>query len=183
MRSNHTLMLGLAASLLLVGCGRGTGDLEQWVAQTLARPAGPVDPIPTVSVPETVTYTAYELRDPFMRPRNDDEALAAENEQAPGATGPRPDPDRRREFLERFPLDSLEMVGTISIGERTYGLISDPEETIHRVSEGNYLGQNHGRILQVTPTAIEVMELVPDGAEGWMEREARIALPDDDEQG
>ncbi|HMB37767.1 MAG TPA: pilus assembly protein PilP [Wenzhouxiangellaceae bacterium] len=171
------MMLTMFSMALLAGCTGGQQDLEQWVQQTLARPAGEVDPLPQVQTPEPVVYDAYDLRDPFLSPRPDLE------ETASAGSGPRPDPDRRREFLERFPLDALEMVGTISIGERTYGLISDPEETIHRVSEGNYLGQNHGRILQVTPTAIEVMELVPDGAEGWMEREARIALPDDDEQG
>mgnify|MGYP006288979469 FL=1 len=179
MRSKHTLMLGLAASLLLVGCGRDTDDLEQWVAQTLARPAGPVEPIPTVSVPETVTYDAYELRDPFMRPRNDDETLLAENEQGAAASGPRPDPDRRREFLERFPLDSLEMVGTIELDEQVFGLIADTEGTIHRVREGNYVGQNHGRILQVSQAGIQLVELVPDGADGWMERDASIALGDE----
>ncbi|NKI35302.1 pilus assembly protein PilP [Wenzhouxiangella sp. XN79A] len=179
MRSNHTLMLGLAASLLLVGCGRGTDDLEQWVAQTLARPAGPVDPIPTVAVPETVTYDAYDLRDPFMRPRPEDAGESDAEDGAAVASGPRPDPDRRREYLERFPLDSLDMVGTIEIDDQVFGLISDSEGTIHRVREGNYLGQNHGRILQVTLSGIQVVELVPDGADGWMERDASIALGDE----
>ena len=179
MRSNHTLMLGLAASLLLVGCGRGTDDLEQWVAQTLARPAGPVEPIPTVSVPETVTYDAYDLRDPFMRPRPEAAAEAAAEDGTAVAAGPRPDPDRRREFLERFPLDSLEMVGTIELDNQVFGLVSDTEGTIHRVREGNYMGQNHGRILQVTQSGIQLVELVPDGADGWMERDASIALGDE----
>ncbi len=170
----NLMMLSL---LLLAGCTGGKQDLEQWVQQTLARPAGEVEPLPQVQTPEPVVYDANDLRDPFMRSRPDTEEIAS------AGSGPRPDPDRRREYLERFPLDALEMVGTISIGDRTYGLISDPEDTIHRVSEGNYLGQNHGRILQITPVAIEVMELVPDGAEGWMEREASIALPDDDQQG
>ena len=170
-------LLTIFSVALLVGCTGGKQDLEQWVQQTLARPAGQDEPLPQVQTPEPVVYDAYALRDPFMRPRPDAE------ETASGGSGPRPDPDRRREYLERFPLDALDMVGTISIGDRTFGLISDPEDTIHRVSEGNYLGQNHGRILQVTPADIEVMELVPDGAEGWMEREANIALPDDDQQG
>lgn len=171
---NLTIFLSV---VLLAGCTGGKQDLEQWVQQQLARPPGEVEPLPEVITPEPVVYDAYDLRDPFMRPR-------ADAEQASGSgSGPRPDPERRREFLERFPLDSLDMVGTISIGDQTFGLISDPEDTIHRVREGNYLGQNHGRILQVTPVAIEVMELVPDGTEGWMEREARIALPDDDQQG
>lgn len=174
MRTNPTMLLGLAAALVLVGCGRDTRDLEQWVEQTLARPPGPVEPIPTVSSPESVTYTAYDLRDPFIRPRRE----AAED--ATGATsGPRPDADRRREFLEQFPLDSLSMVGTIELDGEVYGLIADTEGTIHRVREGNYLGQNHGRILQVAQGAIQLVELVPNGGDGWVERNASIALGDD----
>lgn len=177
MRRITILNLTIFSVVVLAGCTGGKQDLEQWVNQTLARPPGEVEPLPQVVTPEPVVYEAYDLRDPFMRPQSETEATASTGD------GPRPDPDRRQEYLERFPLDSLEMVGTISIGDRSYGLISDPEDTIHRVSEGDYLGQNHGRILQITPVAVEVMELVPDGAEGWMEREARIALPDDDQQG
>lgn len=177
MRRIALLNLMMFSGLLLVGCGGGKEDLEQWVDRMLARPPGEVEPLPEIVTPEPVVYDAYNLRDPFMRPRPDEGSTAG------SGGGPRPDPERRREFLEQFPLDALEMVGTISIGDQTYGLISDPEGTIHRVTEGNYLGQNHGRILRVTPVAIEVMELVPDGSEGWMEREARIALPDDDRQG
>ncbi|MEX0914490.1 MAG: pilus assembly protein PilP [Wenzhouxiangellaceae bacterium] len=177
MRRITILNLTIFSVVALAGCTGGKQDLEQWVDRTLARPPGEVEPLPQVVTPEPVVYEAYDLRDPFMRPQSESEATASTGD------GPRPDPDRRREYLERFPLDSLEMVGTISIGDRSYGLISDPEDTIHRVSEGDYLGQNHGRILQITPVAVEVMELVPDGGEGWMEREARIALPDDDQQG
>jgi type IV pilus assembly protein PilP len=125
-----------------------------------------------------VTYDAYDRRDPFLRPRPE----AAEEPQGPGAvasTGPRPDPDRRREYLERFPLDSLSMVGTIELDNEVYGLISDTEGTIHRVREGNYMGQNHGRILQVNQAGIQLVELVTDGADGWMERDASIALGED----
>ena len=170
-------IFAMFAAVLLAGCTGGKQDLEQWVQQTLARPPGEVEPLPQVQTPEPVVYDANDLRDPFMRARPDAEEVASSGD------GPRPDPDRRREYLERFPLDALEMVGTIALGDQTFGLISDPDDTIHRVSEGNYLGQNHGRILQITPVAIEVMELVPDGAEGWMEREASIALPEDDQQG
>jgi len=119
-----------------------------------------------------VTYNAYELRDPFLRGQSQPEDTEAIAE----TSGPRPDPNRRRQYLERFPLDSLDMVGTIELDDQSFGLVSDVEGTIHRVREGNYMGQNHGRILRVTPVAIELMELVPDGAGGWMEREARMTL-------
>jgi len=171
---NHIIAVS-AAMLLLAGCGGGRQDLEQWVASVKARPPAEVEPIPSIRTSEPVVYDAYDLRDPFSRggPVGDGSAGAG--------SGPQPDPDRRREFLEQYPLDALEMVGTIEINDRTFGLIQDVEGTIHRVREGNYLGQNHGRILRVTPVAIELMELVPDGADGWMEREARIALPENEQ--
>lgn len=175
MRWTHTLTLALVATVVLAGCGRDTRDLEQWVAQTLQRDPAPLEPIPTVETPEPVTYEAFDLRDPFMRPTRESERTAGES----GGSGPRPDPDRRREYLEQFPLDSLAMVGTIQLDEQVYGLVADTEGTIHRVRGGNYIGQNHGRILQVSQGAIQVMELVPDGADGWMEREASLALTDD----
>ncbi len=180
MRAKHTLVLGLAAMVVLAGCGRDKRDLEQWVAETLNRPPGPVEPIPTVETTEPVTYAAYEFRDPFLRPGRERAAEEAGEETGSGEyTGPRPDPNRRREFLERFPLDALAMVGTIELDDQVFGLVADTEGTIHRVREGNYLGQNHGRILQVTEGSIQLVELVPDGADGWMERNASIALGDD----
>lgn len=166
------ISLGATAALLMVGCSTDRQDLEQWVSETLARPAGPIEPIPEIRTPEPVVYAAYELRDPFLR----GQSRAEDTEAVADTGGPRPDPNRRRQYLERFPLDSLEMVGTIELNEESFGLVSDVEGTIHRVREGNYMGQNHGRILRVTPVAIELMELVPDGAGGWMEREARMTL-------
>jgi len=167
----------IAAALILVGCSGDRTDLEQWVQQTLDRPPAPVESIPSVVTPDPVVYNAYDLRDPFSRPQAD----AVETGST--ADGPRPDPDRRREFLERFPLDALAMVGTIEVESQIYGLVSDVEGVIHRVQQGNYMGQNHGRILSISPVAIEVLELVPDGADGWMEREARVALQEPGQQG
>lgn len=170
-------IVALVAVLILVGCSGDRRDLEQWVQQTLARPPEPVEPIPSVITPEPVVYSAYDLRDPFARP------VAESSIEGSAADGPRPDPDRRREFLERFPLDALAMVGTIEVDSQVFGLIADVEGVIHRVQEGNYMGQNHGRIMSVGPVAIELVELVPDGADGWMEREARVALPEPGQQG
>lgn len=170
-------LVALAAVVTIAACSSDRSDLEQWVQQTLARPPEPVEPLPSVLAPEPVIYDAYEIRDPFTRPQ-------AEGAGDSGAAdGPRPDPDRRREVLERFPLDTLSMVGTIEVDGQTYGLVADVDGVIHRVREGNYMGQNHGRILRITPVAIELVELVPDGAEGWLEREARVALPDPEQRG
>jgi len=53
-----------------------------------------------------------------------------------------------------------------------------PDKVTYRVRPGNYLGQSDGRITAIYEDRIEMVELVPDGAGGWLERQAKIALED-----
>jgi type IV pilus assembly protein PilP len=165
------LPLAVAVALLLVGCGRGTSDLERYVTEVKSRPGPPLEPLPVMQQFETFEYDAQHLRDPFSAP-DEQQATAS-------GSGPRPDPDRRKEALEMFPLDSLDMVGTLGSGTTLVGLIMDPDRVIHRVQLGNYMGQNDGRIMAIHEDRIELVELVSDGAGGWIERDATVALDDE----
>ena len=68
------------------------------------------------------------------------------------------------------------MSGTLGGSNAMEGLVRDPDGVVHRVRVGNYLGQNYGRVIAVEEDRIELVELVPNGAGGWMERQATIAL-------
>ena len=116
----------------------------------------------------SIEYSPAGLRDPFELP--------APDRNAGGGKGP--DPDRRKEALEAFPLDSLDMVGTIGSGGSLIGLVMAPDRVTYRMRAGNYMGQNDGRITGIFDDRIELVELVPDGAGGWLERQAKIALED-----
>ncbi len=155
-------------ALSLGGCTRGSRDLEAWVAEVRARPAPPLDPLPVMKQFETFEYAAQHLRDPFSPPTPD----------ADGGGGMRPDPNRRKEVLEAFPLDSLDMVGTIGAGDDVIGLVMGPDRVTYRVRPGNYMGLSEGRVVGVFEDRIDLVELVPDGAGGWLERQAKIALED-----
>lgn len=170
-----------ACVLLLSGCGSETSDLERWVQTERARPGKAIDPIPPIQSPEPVAYEGMDYRDPFQSvTRRDEDEEAAEIAAADAASeGPRPIPDRRKEYLESFPLDTLAMVGTMSIGDVLYALIQDNEKVVHRVREGNYLGQNHGLVQAVRAGQVEVRELVRDGRGNWLERQVRVAMPVD----
>lgn len=166
----------LLAMVLLAGCGRGItstpGDapnLDKWVADVRARPAPALEPLPVMQQFETFEYSAQGMRDPFT------DAWA--NPQGNGS-GLRPDPDRRKEPLEAFPLDSLDMVGTIGAGGGTVALVMAPDKVTYRVRPGVYLGQSDGRVTGVFDDRVELIELVPDGAGGWLERPASLALED-----
>jgi type IV pilus assembly protein PilP len=146
-------------------------ELDRYVNEVKSRPGGRIEPLPEITPYEVFTYIADTegYRSPF-RPDTPQTA-------GPGG-GVRPDSDRSREFLEQFPLDTLSMVGTLDIGNTTYGLVQTRDGLIHRVVPGNYLGQNDGRIVAVTDSEIQVLEIISDGIGGYLEREAAISLSD-----
>lgn len=154
---------------VLAGCSGNTGDLEGWVAEVKARRGAPLDPLPVLRTFEPFEYNAFHLREPFAF-WDDEEARTST------AAGPRPDPSRRKEALELFPLDALAMVGTIGLGSDMFGVVKAPDGVIYRVRPNNYVGQSDGRITGIHEDRIEVMELIPNGVGGWIEQSARIPL-------
>ena len=175
--NRHKLVPLLAALSLLGACGGDMSDLESFIDETKRKHHGQVDPLPEFPPYQTFAYGAFDVRDPF-RAQTDlsgVSAVAAESEYS----GPRPEATRRREPLESYPVDSLKMVGLLQQQSQTWGLVRDPEGTIHRVQPGNYAGQNHGKIMGVSETRIDIVELVPDGLSGWVNRDAQLAMSDD----
>ena len=70
------------------------------------------------------------------------------------------------------------MVGTLGRGAATVALVMAPDKVTYRVRPGAYMGQSDGRVTGVFEDRIELVELVPDGAGGWLERPATVALED-----
>lgn len=170
MRANIRNVRWVATAVMvatLVACGGSRSDLDKWVAEVKARPAPPLEPLPVMQQFETFEYAAQNMRDPFS------EAFSGA-----AGSGPRPDPGRRKQTLEQFPLDSLDMVGTIGKGAGVVALVLAPDKVTYRVRPGVYLGQSDGRVTAVHEDRVELVELVPDGAGGWLERPATIALED-----
>lgn len=158
----------LAALLGLGACSGGQTDLEQYIDQVKARPGGRIEPLPQVKPYETFSYAAAEERSPFQpdRPQG----------RGGGGGGDRPDSSRPKEYLEQFPLDTLALVGTLAQSGATYALLQSSDGLVHKVATGNYVGQNDGRVVAVTPAEVKVEELVPDGAGGFYKRPAAIGL-------
>ena len=169
------ITLVILISGLLAACNQGLGDLQQFVAQIKAQPPGRITPIPEFQPYQNFEYTSRDLRDPFRLVdfRRPDEIP---EEVGQLTSGPRPDIDRVREPLENFPLDTLRLKGTVTKDGIKWGLIFAPDNTIHRVLEGQYMGQNHGRIISVSDDLIELTEIVPDGLGNYIERSSAVAL-------
>ncbi len=169
----RTLVVLIVASFALSACGGDMDDLDQYINSIKAKPGGRIDPLPEITPYEVFTYVADAegLRSPFV-PDSPQAAAGI------AAGGTRPDPERSREFLEQFPLDTLRMVGTMQLGDTHFGLIQTSDGLIHRVIPGNYMGQNDGRIVVVSESEIELVEIISDGIGGYLEREAAVGLAD-----
>jgi type IV pilus assembly protein PilP len=169
--SSKKAALILLAASSLAGCGGNMDDLNQYIDATKARPGGRIEPLPEIKPYEVFTYIADAEghRSPFVPDSPQAAAGGVGNDT-------RPDRERSREYLEDFPLDSLRMVGTMELGGTNYGLVQTPAGIIERVVPGNYIGQNDGRIVRVTESEIELVEIISDGIGGYLEREAAVVL-------
>lgn len=161
----------LLASLLgLSGCAdKSMSDLERFVAKANEDKTAKIEPLPRIKPAPTFKYTASELVDPFST------ANLIQDRPSKG-DGPAPDPTRRKEPLEQFPLDALRMVGTLSNAEASWAIIRAPDGTVHRASKGNHLGQNYGKIVAIEDNKIDIVELIPGINGGWMQRDASLAI-------
>jgi type IV pilus assembly protein PilP len=128
-------------------------------------------PIPPFKTYTAFSYSATTLRSPFDRPIE-----IREITQLQSVSTVKPDETRPKEFLEQFTFDSLSMVGTLSRAGVDWSLLRDPEGGVHRVRVGNFLGRNHGKIVEMTASYVAVVEIVSDGNEGWVERPRTIKL-------
>jgi type IV pilus assembly protein PilP len=158
--------------LLLAGCADPQlGELDRRLTDIRNDPGTP----PALEMPEvpgfeSVPYRESDRRSPF-RPQ------LPEVEDAPaGDTGLAPDPGRTMEPLEEYDLEALSLVGILTMGSRTHALVRAPDGEVHQLRTGNYLGRNHGRIVSVTDSTVQLVELVPTGGGNWMERTTRMAL-------
>jgi len=167
LKTNLARLGFLAVLLSLTACTKGDGDLREWLVTVKNRPAPPLDPLPLIEDPPVVVYDPVGLRDPFGKPPLN---------RMSSSGGPSPDLNRRRQPLEAFTLDSLSMVGSIGAGKSPVALVLAPDKVTYRVTPGVYLGQSDGRVISVTQNDIQLIELVPDGNGGWLERQATITL-------
>ena len=159
-------LLGTAI-VLLAGCGNDMDELQAKVDEIKNSPGTGIEPLPEVKPYETFNYAAADQRAPF------EPGLSA-SANAPGAI--RPDQSRPREFLEQFSLDTLRMVGTVNLKGKLFGLVQTKDGLVHRVLPGTHLGQSDGRITGIEEGKISLIEIVPDGMGGFVERPAALAL-------
>jgi len=166
-----TLLVASAVILALAGCGEQE-ELAQWMEQQKREVKPNVQPLspPKKFVPEP--YIALNGVEPFsaqkltvalkQEARQPNSLLAAEI-------------NRRKEPLEAYPLDSMRMVGSVSKSGRPYALLK-VDNLLYQVKQGDYLGQNYGKITKISETDVSLREIVQDAAGEWIERTSTLQL-------
>jgi len=170
---NSVRLISLSLSFaVLAGCGGGGNfaDLQAYMDEVRAKPKGSIEPLPAFQPYEAFTYSASALRSPFQPPVKIDLAR-----QQKGTKDIRPDDTRIKQFLEGFNIENFTMVGSLSNDGGMYALVQGAGG-VHRVRVGDYLGRNHGRVVSINEAAVDVLEIVPDGDGGWLERPRSLTL-------
>ncbi len=158
--------------VLLSACFDDTSDLTVHMEQVKATTTTQIDPMPEVHPFNHYDYSAFDLRSPFSLPKP--EAIQQKIQQMSGCLSP--DPRRRKQPLEKFALGDLTMRGTLGDDGVLWALVEASDFTLHRVATGSYLGLFNGRITEVSSKSVKLVELTPDGAGCWVERETVIRI-------
>jgi len=167
-------LVALAAVALLAACGgEEQGELRQELAAMTKDLRGKVDPLPQVRTYEPVPYRGENLIDPFVPGRI--VVAAAAGGGTGGGGGVQPDLNRPKEPLEAFPLDAIQMVGTLEQNKDMYALVR-AGTNLFRVKKGNYMGQNFGLITAIDEGSINLKEVVQDSGGDWVERSTTLQM-------
>lgn len=166
----------IAAIFALQACSdpKNLDDLQEFTRAVRAAEKPKVDPLPELKPIEAFQYSASSVVSPFLEenviPEVKVDSASVEVEAV------LPNQNRQRQALEYYPLDSLRMVGTLEQKNSIYAIIFAPDETVHRVSIGNYAGTQLGQVIEVTEAETVLEETVRIDNKRWEKRKVSIAL-------
>lgn len=174
MKLLHSSVTVLVLLPLITGCGSGEHeDIKQWMAESSQDLKGKVPPLPELKPFPVVSYDASNKLDPFTSSR-----IEPERKQGSGVN--QPDFNRPREQLENFPLETISYIGLVSKSKtKAKHALVQVDDVVYQVAKGNYLGQNYGRIAEITDSEIIIKEIVQDPSglsTDWVERQMALQL-------
>lgn len=162
--------------LYLTGCNSvGTQSVDTWMREQQAQIKPNLKPLPEPKVFAPKAYTATGVTDPFDNQKLIEALRRANEEDGASIAILAPEKARRKEALEDFPLDAIAMVGYLNQKGVPVALVT-VNGLLYQVKVGNYMGQNYGRILDITDTGMTLREIVQDAAGEWIEKETILQI-------
>ena len=170
-RARLLMSIGIVA-ITAAGCGGEQDELTQWMDQQQREVKPSVQPLsaPKKFIPQA--YVALTGVEPFSTQKL---SVALKQEARQPNSLLAAEINRRKEPLEAYPLDSMSMVGSVSKAGRPYALLR-VDNLLYQVKQGDYLGQNYGKITKISETELSLREIVQDAAGEWIERSSALQL-------
>lgn len=156
----------------IAGCTGNIDDLIEYTEEVKRNSSVVVTPAPVFNQLDSVDYNASDLRDPFHRAAS--QKQVEEIVKIPNCA--QPDINRRKETLESYGLDALSMSGAFSTNGRQFGLVIANDGTLHKVTQGSYIGLFNGRVTSINESSITITEYLPDGAGCFKPKTAQMSL-------
>lgn len=184
---NKKTYLLFVLAIMLPGCAQNDmGDLQEFVDSVKRRKAPPVTELPRFPRPNFHQYSVAEKRDPFMpfEQAEKPKVVAADAPKKNRLNCKFPDTNRHPEPLEKFPVDTLSMVGTLEQDDQIWALVDGPSSDgkgryIYRVTYDHHMGENYGRVVSITENEVGLVELHEDGKGCFEEKTQIIVLKED----
>ncbi len=169
---NHFQMIAvMLLGGILNGCSSKIDAVNFQMADINNQAPLPVEAAPEFKAVPKFQYAAQPLRNPFLPNSIANELKMTSNKRA------KPSVLRVKQPLEQFMLETLQMKGTLQIGSgRRVALIKMPDGHLEQVQLGDYLGLNQGKIIKISETQIDLVELISDGQSGYIARPRSLLL-------
>lgn len=168
-----TVAFGIMLLGVVSGCADRVSLAEQEMANIRSQPAQPIEPPPAPKVIEDYDYAANKIRSPFVP-----QSLLDLQARIANTPSVKPDENRIKDELENFELSELVYRGkVIAPNGSEYGLVQARDGIVRDVQVGDYMGKNHGRIVEITSTQINLIEIVTDAKLGYVEKSANLITP------
>jgi len=164
--------LALLATAALVGCGAELDELQQWMEQQKREVKPNVPPLQPPKKFDPQPYAAADGVEPFSTQKL---AVALKRDERAPSSLLAGELKRRKEPLEAYPLDSMNMVGSVNKQGRPFALLR-VDGLLYQVKVGDYMGQNYGRVLRISDADLVLREVVQDAAGEWIERNSTLQL-------
>lgn len=168
----HTLGVLMLAAAALAGCTADQEELSVWMDQERKSVKPSVQPLVPPKKFDPAPYQGAEAVEPFS---NQKLAVAIKQEARQPNSLLAAELNRRKEPLEAYPVDSMSMVGSLTKGGRQFALLK-VDNLLFQVKQGDYLGQNFGKITRINETEVLLREIVQDAAGEWIERTSTLQL-------
>lgn len=171
-RFRISIYASVLAAITMMGCSGSQDELTQWIEQQRREVKPNVSPLSAPKKFNPQAYLAGGAVEPFS---NQKLTVAIKQEARQSNSLLAAEINRRKEPLEAYPVDSMRMVGSVTKQGRPYALLK-VDNLLYQVKQGDYLGQNYGKITKISETDISFREIVQDAAGEWIERTSSLQL-------